>query len=61
LFVISLCLVRPAENIRGSEHWETIADGPLAEIVVEWESITQRTLQEFGRLLDEERGDGVPY
>jgi antiviral defense system Shedu protein SduA len=44
-------------NIRDFEHWEIVADGPLPEFVVEWESITRHTLQEFRRLLDEERGE----
>jgi hypothetical protein len=44
-------------NIGDFEHWEIVADGPLPEFVVEWESITQRALKEFGRLLDEERGE----
>ena len=39
------------------EHWEHVANGALPEFVVEWESITRRTLQEFSRLLDEGRGE----
>lgn len=39
------------------EYWEEVANGALPEFVVEWESITPRTLQEFERLLSEARGE----
>ena len=44
-------------DIADFEHWEIVADGAPSEFVVEWENITERTLQEFCRLLDKGRGE----